>query len=81
MSVTLGRVLAERFPQEMAQWVPSAIALISPKDLREPERQKFLTSFAQGISTGNLGKVRNSWNQLDRASRKERERLLMRSGP
>ena len=80
MSVTLGRILAEQFPQEMAQWVPSAIALIPKKDLREPERHKFLLSFEEGIRTGNLGKVRNAWNQLDRASRKERERLVMRSG-
>lgn len=78
MSVTLARLLAERFPQELAQWVPAALSTISPKDLREPERQKFIAGFSEGMSTGNLGKVRNAWTNLDRASRKERERMSLR---
>jgi transportin-3 len=78
MSITLSRLLAERFPQELAQWVPAAVSQISPKDLREPERQKFLSSFNEGLSTRNLGKVRSAFTNLDRATKKERERASLR---
>lgn len=75
MAVTLARLLAERFPTELAQWVPAALATIPAKDLRDQERQKFLDSFTKAMNERNLGGVRNAWSQLDRASRKQRERL------
>lgn len=78
MSITLGRMLADKFPQEMSQWVPAAIAQIPPKDLREAERESFGRSFMTALSSGNLNGVRQAWVQLDRASRKERERASSR---
>lgn len=76
ISITLFRLLSERFQGQMSQWVPATIAQIPTKDLKQAEREKFLNSFGTAIQAGNLGGVRNAFVALDRAARKERERMM-----
>lgn len=79
VAIVLFRLLAERFPAELAQWVPAAVAQIPPKDLRQADREKFLGTFGDAISAGNLTGVRSAFSTLDRAARRDRERMLATS--
>lgn len=77
--ITVFRLLCERFPMQMAQWVPAATAQIPPKSLRQADREKFLTTFSQAMESGNLSGVRNAFTALDRAARRDRERTMASS--
>ena len=76
VSITLFRLLSERITPQMAEWVPAAAQQIPGKDLAQTERDRFVNSFGTAVSSGNLAGVRNAFVQLDRAARKERERMV-----
>ena len=76
LCITSFRLMSERFPEQMSQWVPAAIAQIPLKDLRQADREKFLENFGTAIQAGNLSGVRNAFTALDRAARKDRERMM-----
>lgn len=79
MSVTIARLLAQSFPQEMATWIPSAVQNLPPRTVKDTERDKFLASCSKALQEGNPNGIRSAWNQLDRACRKERERTSLAS--
>jgi transportin-3 len=74
--ITSFRLLCERFPEQMAQWIPAAVAQVPAKDLRQADREKFLATFGTAIQAGNLAGIRNAFTALDRAARKDRERMM-----
>lgn len=79
MSITIARLLAQSFPQEMATWIPTAVQHLPPRAVKDTERDKFLTSCSKALQEGNPNGVRSALNQLDRACRKERERSTLAS--
>ncbi|KAK9897915.1 nuclear localization sequence binding protein [Cystobasidium minutum MCA 4210] len=74
MSITIARLLTQSFPQEMAQWIPAAVQSLPAKAVKDAERDKFLAGCSKALQEGNPNAMRSAWVQLDRASRKERER-------
>lgn len=74
MSITIARLLAQSFPQEMTVWIPTAVQNLPPKAVKDVEREKFLAGCSKALQEGNPNAIRSAWIQLDRASRKERER-------
>lgn len=74
MSITIARLLTQSFTQEMATWIPAAVQSLPPKAIKDAERDKFLAGCSKALQEGNPNAMRSAWVQLDRASRKERER-------
>ena len=75
-AITLMRLFGERLPEQLASWVPQAIAALPAKSIRDADRAKFLQSFSTSITHRNLGGVRSAFVTLDRATRKDKERML-----
>lgn len=74
MSITIARLLAQSFAQEMATWIPTAVQKLPPKAIKDSERDKFLAGCSKALQDGNPNAMRTAWTQLDRTCRKERER-------
>lgn len=72
--VTAFRLLAERFPSELLQWVPAALQQLPPKSLSANEQQTFLAQFSEAMGNRDLSQARSAFMNLDRMSRKAKRR-------
>ncbi|SCV72869.1 BQ2448_4406 [Microbotryum intermedium] len=72
--LTVLRLLSIRFPNELAQNVPSAVGHLPTRIASEEEKKEFLGRFEAAVSSTNPNGVKESFTWLLRRSRMSRER-------
>ncbi|KAG8901213.1 Nuclear import receptor [Tulasnella sp. 403] len=72
--VSMFRMLAVTWPNELATWLPPVVEQLSVASLPVAAKGQFLDDFARALSSGNVDQVKQAVVALNRAARRARER-------
>lgn len=79
LCITVARLLAQSFRDEMAIWIPIAVQGLPPRSIKDTERDAFLANCSKALQANTPNGVRMAWVQLHRACLKSRERSSLTS--
>lgn len=72
--LTILRLMAVDFEQQLVQAVPSAVQALPPKYMSEQDKAQFMTKFGEAVSAHDPNKVKAAFTWLLRTSRKSLDR-------